>query len=141
MTHQQIGTAYCQAGHAGSTPLELVVLLYDALLDDLRRAIRSIRSHDIESRTAELQHAHRILEQLQGNINFELGADAARNLDKLYSLVRAKLLEAQWKSSDEILQSQIELLRPVRDAWNQASVETPPAPSPAPFGQPVECHT
>ena len=140
MTYQQIGTEYRQAGHAGSTPLELVVLLYDALLDDLRRAIRSIRTHEVESRTAELQHAHRILEQLQGSLDFELGGETARNLDQLYSLVRAKLLEAQWKSSADLLQSQISLLQPVRDAWKQASLEASTPPSSHRLEQAAESH-
>ncbi len=123
MNSQQIGETYRQTGAQGADPLELVVMLYDVLLDDLGRAIHAICEHDIEKRTAELQHAHRILEQLQGALDMERGGDPARNLDQLYSMVRGKLIEAQWKSSAPILESQIELLRPVRDAWRQAHAQ------------------
>jgi flagellar protein FliS len=128
MTHQEIGSAYRETGAAGANQVELVALLYDVLLDDLRRAIQAIRAHDIEARTFELQHALRIVEQLQGSLNMEDGGEVAATLDQLYSIVRAKILEAQWKVSEQILQSQVSLLLPVRDAWKQASLQQKPTP-------------
>ena len=121
MTHQEIGSTYRVTGAAGANQFELVAMLYDVLLDDLRRAIQAIRAGNVEARSFELQHALRVLEQLQGGLNMEQGKDVAANLDRLYSIVRAKILEAQWKVSGGILESQIRLLEPVRDAWKQAS--------------------
>jgi flagellar secretion chaperone FliS len=123
MTHQEIGSTYRETGAAGAKQLELVVLLYGALLDDLRRSIQSIRARNIETRTFELQHALRILEQLQGSLNMDEGGEVAANLEHLYSYVRAKIIEAQWKVSEDILQSQIDLLAPIRDAWKQAFLQ------------------
>ena len=119
MNSEEIGQTYREIGTQGAGKLELVVMLYDVLLDDLRRATEALRSHDIERRTAEIQHAMRILEQLQGSLDMTQG-EPARNLDRLYAIVRGKLLEAHWKSSEDILRAQVELLQPVRDAWQQA---------------------
>ncbi len=121
MTYQEIGSTYRETGAAGANGFELVTMLYDVLLDDLRRAIQAIRACSVETRTFELRHALRVLEQLQGSLNMENGGEVAANLDRLYSIVRAKILEAQWKVCDAILESQITLLTPVRDAWKQAS--------------------
>jgi flagellar secretion chaperone FliS len=127
MNPQNIGETYRQLGAQGADPLEIVVMLYDVLLDDLRRAIEALHAHDIEKRTAEIQHGLRVLEQLQGSLNMEQGGDPAQNLDKLYAMVRAKLIEAHWKSSEELLRRQIDLLRPVRDAWQEARLQQRPA--------------
>jgi flagellar protein FliS len=124
MTHQEIGSTYRETGAAGANQFELVAMLYDVLLDDLRRAIQAIRAGNVEARSFELQHALRVLEQLQGSLNMEQGNEVAANLDRLYSIVRAKILEAQWKVSGGILESQIKLLEPVRDAWKQASQQS-----------------
>lgn len=121
MTHQEIGSTYRETGAAGANRFELVTMLYDVLLDDLRRAIQAIRTCSVEARTFELKHALRVLEQLQGSLNMESGGEVAANLDRLYSIVRAKIIEAQWKASEEILESQVKLLTPIRDAWKQAS--------------------
>lgn len=141
MMQQEIGQTYREIGAQGAEPLELVSMLYDVLLDDLRRAIEALHACDVEKRAFEIQHALRILEQLQGSLDMENGGEPARNLDHLYSMVRAKLIEAHWKSSEELLRHQIELLQPVRDAWQQARVqqrpsrEDPQEPSTPPPGQ------
>ena len=141
MMQQEIGQTYRELGAQGAEPLELVSMLYDVLLDDLRRAIEALHARDVEKRTFEIQHALRILEQLQGSLDMDNGGEPARNLDHLYSMVRAKLIEAHWKSSEELLRRQIELLQPVRDAWQQAREqqrsprEDPSGPSMLPPGQ------
>ncbi len=132
MTSQDIAQTYRETGARGADPLELVVMLYDVLLDDLRRAIEALHARDVEKRASEIQHALRVLEQLQGSLDMERGAEPARNLDYLYSMVRAKLLEAHWKSSDELLQRQIDILRPLRDAWQEARTQQARTEAPSP---------
>ena len=120
MTTQDIGQTYRELGSQGAEPLEMIVMLYDVLLDDLRRAIEALHAHDVEKRTSEIQHALRVLEQLQGSLDMERGGEPAQNLDRLYAMVRAKLIEAHWKSSEELLRHQIDILGPVRGAWVEA---------------------
>lgn len=133
MNLHNIGETYRQIGSQGADPLEMVVLLYDVLLDDLRRAIEALRAHDIEKRTAEIQHALRVLEQLQGSLDLDRGGDPAHNLDQLYAAVRGKLIEAHWKASEDLLQRQLNLLMPVRDAWQEARMrEMPQREAPLP---------
>ena len=119
MTTQEIGQTYRELGAQGADPLEMVVMLYNVLLDDLRRAIEALHAHDVEKRTMEIQHAMRILEQLQGSLDMERGGEPAQNLDLLYAMIRAKLIEAHWKSSEELLSHQINILTPIREAWEQ----------------------
>jgi flagellar protein FliS len=133
MNRNDIAVSYREAAVRGAGQVELVIMLYDILFDDIRSAIASIRTRNIESRTAEIKHALGVLEQLQGTLNFDQGGDAARNMDHLYSIVRAKLLESHIKTSEEILQKQLDLLAPIREAWKQIApsqskpAEYPPA--------------
>ncbi|HEU5402593.1 MAG TPA: flagellar export chaperone FliS [Terriglobales bacterium] len=134
MNRNDIASSYREAAVRGAGQVELAVMLYDILLDDMQRAIAAIHARDIETRTSEIKHALSVLEHLQGTLNFDQGGEAARNMDRLYSIVRAKLLEAHIKTSAEILQKQIDLLVPVREAWKQVSpspakaAEYPPPP-------------
>lgn len=131
MIRTEIMNAYSETAARGAGQVELVVMLYDLLLDDMRRGIEAIRSRDVEGRTFEIKHALNVLEQLQGTLNFDEGGEAARNLDRLYSIIRAKLLEAHLKVSEEILQRQIALLTPIRDAWREVEQQVAdPALSP-----------
>ena len=104
----------------GAAPIDLVVMLYDAAIDDMRRAQAAMKKGEIEARSAAVQHAFIILQQLQGTLDFERGGSSARQLEQFYNVIRAKLLEAQLRSSPELLQQQTRYMSEVRDCWLQA---------------------
>lgn len=130
--------SYRRAAVENASAVGLVIILYDVLVRDLKRAMEAIHACDIDKRSAELKHALLVLQQLEGSLDMEKGGEAARNLSSFYSVVRCKIMEAQVKSSSEILDRQIELLLDVRKAWQQvdpgqtasaASVNATPQPS------------
>jgi len=128
--------AYREASVRSADAVELVIMLYDIAIADLRRAIEAATNGDIERRTHEIRHAMLVLEQLQGTLNMEQGGETARSLDRLYSYIRGKLLEAQIKSAVPILEEQLGYMLSVRDAWKQvqprASVEMEESLAPLP---------
>ena len=111
---------YQDAAVRGATPIELVILLYDSAIEDMRRAMTAMQGRDIEARAREMAHALMVLQQLQGTLDFERGGSAARQFEQFYNLVRAKLLEAQMRGSTALLQQQIRYMSEVRDCWSQA---------------------
>jgi flagellar secretion chaperone FliS len=116
--------AYRASAVAGSSPVGLVVLLYEQLIEDLRCAVGAMRAQDVQKRSRELDHALQIVGQLQGTLNKEQGGEAARNLDRFYSLLRGRLLQAQLQISPEILREQIAVLLDLREAWLQLERQT-----------------
>ncbi|SRR5579884_199911 len=119
--------AYRQAAVEAATPLGLVVILYDLAIEDFRKGIAAIGAGDVEARTAALQHALSVLEQLQGRLDFEKGGDAAQQLDRFYSMIRGKILEAQIKCSAAVLEGIIGFMADLRSAWKQVEQSSAPA--------------
>jgi flagellar protein FliS len=101
----------------GATPVGLVVILFDAAIDDMRRAIRA---GGIEERATAIRHAMLVLQQLQGTLDFEKGGQVARQFEQFYNLIRAKLLESQLRNSPDLVQQQIQFMTEVRECWVQA---------------------
>src|SRR5580658_6537595 len=99
--------SYQETAIRGAAPLELVVTLYDIAIEDMRRALTAMQGNDIETRARQISHALIVLQQLQGTLDFERGGSAARQFEQFYSLVRAKLLEAQIRGSSELMRQQI----------------------------------
>ncbi|HEY7097322.1 MAG TPA: flagellar export chaperone FliS [Terriglobales bacterium] len=110
-------TAYRQQDAHQANPIRLVVLLYEQLIKDLRRAQGFIDNQDIEGRTHEIDHALTVVGQLQGTLDRDKGGEVAAGLDRFYELLRHSLIQAQIASSKEILQKQIESLLMLREAW------------------------
>ncbi|HLI62433.1 MAG TPA: flagellar export chaperone FliS [Terriglobales bacterium] len=124
----------------GATPIELVILLYDAAIEDMRRALTALQGNDIEMRANRISHALMVLQQLQGTLDFERGGSAARQFEQFYNVVRAKLLEAQMRSSHELMRQQIRYMSEVRDCWVAAKrlLQSPTISAATPAGVPSE---
>lgn len=121
----------------GATPIELVVILFDVAIDDMRRALSAVRVSDLEERAAAVRHAMLILQQLQGTLDFERGGQVARQFEQFYNLIRAKLLESQLRNSPELMQQQIQFMCEVRDCWVEAEKQlNPRRPSPTAMAAP-----
>ena len=122
----QAKLAYRENAVRGATPLELVVILFDAALDDMRRALSAMQASDFEQRATAIRHAMLVLQQLQGTLDFEKGGQVARQFEQFYNLVRAKLLESQLRNSPEMMQQQIHFMAEVRDCWVEAEKQLQP---------------
>jgi len=116
--------SYRQAATRGARPLQLVILLYQQGIDDLRRALAAMQRNDIEARTREINHALQVIGQLQGTLDREEGGEVAAALDRFYDQVRAGLVEAQFQQSAAALEEQISYLMIVHEAWCEADRST-----------------
>jgi flagellar protein FliS len=120
--------AYRQSAVSGVSSIGLVVLLFNSALEDMRRALGAMQQTDVEGQVAAIRHALLILQQLQGNLDFDQGGEAARQFEQFYNAVRAKLLEAQIRHSPDLLNRQIQFMAEVRDCWRDAEHQIGPAP-------------
>jgi flagellar protein FliS len=112
-------TLYRESAVRGASPVRLVVMLYEQMVEDLRRAVRAIDENRIDARTNAINHALVIIGHLEGKLNTEAGGEVARNLAHFYNVLRRKLVDAQFQASQQILGEQISLLLDLRDAWTQ----------------------
>jgi len=122
---------YAAISATGTSPIGLVVRLYEAVIGDLGRAVLAIRDDDVSKRSFELQHALAIIGQLQSSLDMKNGGDPAKMLDRFYSLAQARIVEAQIKQSGKLLEELIRDFLLLRDTWVEVeNTESPKAPPP-----------
>jgi flagellar protein FliS len=120
--------SYRKSAIEGASSIGLIIVLFDTLAGDLRRAAAAIRKHDIETRCRELNHAALVLGQLESWIDLDKGEQSAQELSQFYSYLRAKMMEAAGTKSSTLLETQIEMILHVRTAWQQLDASPPQAP-------------
>ena len=103
-----------------ASPVEVVIMLYDVLVRDMRRVIAAIRSGNIEDRVHQSNHAFDVLQQLECSLDLENGGSTAKDLSRFYSHVRAKVMEVQFRLNPAILEKQIEMVLELRQGWVDA---------------------
>jgi flagellar secretion chaperone FliS len=109
--------AYREAAVRGASPVQLVIRLYEQIIEDLRHATKAIEQNQIELRTKEINHAILVIAHLQSQLDFQAGPQSAHQLSTFYDSLRSGLMRAQFHGSKELLAQQITDLMEVRSAW------------------------
>lgn len=123
--------AYREVATKVGSPVGLVVLLYDAAINSLQRALKGFEANRIEQRTADLNHALLVVGELQASLDFERGGEVARRLRRFYELARARILEANLTNSAPFVRRLLEQFISLREAWHTVERANPQAPAPA----------
>jgi len=110
-------TQYRVAKVQGASPLRLIILLYEQLIEDLRQAVKAVEEGAVEKRSNEINHAISVIAFLQDHLNYEAGGKVALYLRNFYDQLRARCIEAQACASTGILLQQITDLLSLREAW------------------------
>jgi flagellar protein FliS len=102
-----------------------MIILFDTLVGDLRRASVAIHESNIDARCKELNHAALVLAQLEAWIDLKNGGESAVTLSRFYAYLRAKMLEASIKKDASEIDKQIEMILHVRSSWQQLDTSSP----------------
>ena len=112
-----IQQSYREATVRGANPIELVVRLYEQMIEDLRQVAVAIEQNDIVLRTRRIKHAILIVGHLQSSLDFARGGKVAKDLDNFYNAVRQSLVWVQFHPSKRGVTQLITDLLAVREAW------------------------
>jgi flagellar protein FliS len=119
--------AYRRTEVQSSSPLELVVLLYDGAIRFVLESRQAMAQKDVRARTTAVTRALAIIAELQNTLNMAEGGDVARELDRLYTYMSARLLDVTAKADDDAAKEVHKLLQTLRDGWSQIAGAGAPA--------------
>ncbi len=114
--------AYYQTQVQSQSPVELVVMLYDGALRFMRTAADAIERRDLVGKRDAMSRTMAIVSELQSSLNLEAGGEVAANLDRLYTYINERLIDANVRNAAEPVREAIKLMTPLRDAWSQVAV-------------------
>lgn len=112
---------YVQTQVRSSSPLELVVMLYDGALRSTAAALEAMARGDIKTRRDSISKALAIIGELQSTLNLEQGGEIAGRLDALYSWMTDSLVEATVKQTPTPIQDVRRILETLREGWQQVA--------------------
>ncbi|MFN8008437.1 MAG: flagellar export chaperone FliS [Terriglobia bacterium] len=129
MTSPSPETIYQEIQVNTSTGLNLVVMLYDGALRFISQAKNAIQERQYADKAMALDRALAILGELQSTLNLEEGGEIAKSLDRLYTYMSERLLEASAKLDTRILDEVTKLLRTLNSAWTELAQRAAVRPS------------
>ena len=97
-------------------PHRLIVMLMDGALSRIAQARGCMERRATAEKSAHLQRAIAILDELRGSLDLSQG-ELAQNLDSLYDFMSRQLLQAHVADRLELLDRTASLLQEIRGAW------------------------
>ncbi len=120
-------------GVSTANPHQLVVMLFDGLMQSLNAAHGAMERGEIEAKGMAIGKAVRILEEgLRAGLNLAQGGDLAKDLNGLYGYAVQRLTVANLRNDRALVTEVIGLIEPVADSWKQirSAAAVPPATGP-----------
>ncbi len=103
-----------------SSPLELVVMLYDGALRFVRRAAAAMEGQKYDEVHFNVDRAQQIVTELTASLDLDQG-ELSKNLYSLYEYIHLRLTEADLGRKGEPLSEAEKILLSLRESWAGAS--------------------
>lgn len=108
---------YRQMSIETATPTRLVVMLYDGALRFLNQAAPAMQMHNLEAQSRFIGNAQAIIAHLRATLDFTAGGAVAHTLHRFYVAAYDTLTEANIHDDARKLQTVIDGLHELREAW------------------------
>ncbi|MGG7607537.1 flagellar export chaperone FliS [Massilia sp. BKSP1R2A-1] len=100
-----------------ASPVELVLLLTDGLLDELARARAHIVARRFEAKAASIDKCVEIINGLSSSLDLDQGGETVANLARIYDFCAQHLNGAGIKMEPAMVDEVIRILSTIRDGW------------------------
>lgn len=104
-----------------ASAVELVCMLYDALMESVERARACVAAEDRAGRAVAISRAQEIIGELSGVLDRARGGEVAANLASLYGYMIDRLNEANFQQSEKPLLEVKRVAAPLAEAWRELS--------------------
>jgi flagellar protein FliS len=113
-------TVGAQSAIAGADAHQLIVMVFDGLLQAVNAARGALSRGDVAGKGVQIQRAVRLLEEgLKGGLDETRGGDLAAKLRALYDYCIGRLTHANIRNDAAALSEVVALIAPVADGWKE----------------------
>ena len=123
--YQSVGPAnsYLESEVSFTNPVQLVVLLYNGVIQRTRDAAQAIAGGDVLASGTALFRALEIIAVLRRFLNFDDARELAESLDRLYLYMHEELVRAYNEQNADRLTDVLRPLLELHGAWCQVAKE------------------
>ena len=110
---------YRQQGVMTASPAELVIILYDECIKQMKLSCFAMQEKNYEHINTHTQKAQQIIMELINSLDFHY--PLANDLLSIYDFVYRQIMEANTQKEEKLIEPLIGILGSLREAWIQVS--------------------
>ena len=116
---------YLEQEILSASNLQLVHILYQSAINELRDAKRNMASRQIAAKCANFSKACALIGELLTSLDLDAGGEIAARLKALYEYMLTRLLFANARNLEEPLTEVMALLSTLDEGWKQLANQKP----------------
>lgn len=120
MSNQFGANQYKQTAVKTANRGQILLMLYEGAIKNVKLASQAVDRKDMAAKGLHIGKAHDIINELTATLNFEVGGDIARNLERLYNFIVEQLVKANLENTKEPLAAAQKILETLLDGWKGA---------------------
>lgn len=99
---------------------QLLIMLYESAITNVKKASLAMEKKDIPTKGTAIGKAHDIINELMNTLDFEVGGNIARDLERLYAFMTEQLVKANVENNKQCLENVQKLLENLLSGWREA---------------------
>lgn len=123
MQYSNHSSVYKETSINTSSPVKLVVMLYEGAIRFLHQAKEATARKDAEAKGRAVDRAIAIIQHLQGSLDFDKGGQVSYDLDRLYTYISTCIFEGSAKLNADAFDEAIKLLTTIHSGWEELSLK------------------
>jgi flagellar protein FliS len=103
-----------------ATKEQVLIMLYEGAIKHLKRASEACQKNDLAAKGLAVGKAHDIVNELANTLDFKIGGDVAKNLERLYSFITELLMQGNLHNDVAKFNEATKLMETLLDGWKGA---------------------
>jgi flagellar protein FliS len=112
--------AYRQTAVTTATKEQVLIMLYEGAIKHLKRASEACQKNDLAVKGTAVGKAHDIINELNNTLDFEIGGEIAKNLERLYMFMIDEIIKGNMNNDATKFDSTRKLLENLLEGWKGA---------------------
>ena len=105
-----------------ASPAKIILMLYDGAIKFCHMAQVAIDEKNIEMANLNIQKAQKIIVQLR--VSLDTKYPVSQEFDRVYDYIYRRLVEANMKKDNEILEEALKHIKTMRETWIEVMKKT-----------------
>ena len=111
---------YKQNSVLTAAPETILIMLYDGAINFLLRAKIAIDEKNIEDSHTYITKTQKIIREFMDTLDMDTGGEMAQNLYRLYDYLHYRLIQANIKKDNAMIDEVLGHLRSLKQTWEEA---------------------
>ena len=112
--------AYRQTAVTTASREQILIMLYEGAIKQLKKASECCQTNDVAGKGVAVGKAHDIINELSNSLDFKVGGDIAKNLERLYAFMVDQIIQGNMNNDPTRFDAARKLLENLLEGWKGA---------------------